>query len=122
MKTKSIKSKIAALDTRIKSIKSKAENAKYLKESGIFQTLESELEATIVLQKEVDTLKGTLKAKSRELEEGIRKLKKSSKDTGKILKKEKKPVKLARDERNQKAKSPANTGKTGSKKKMAKSK
>ena len=97
MKNKTINSKIEALSNYLKAIKSKAENAEYLKDSGVFQTLESNLEAIIVLQKDVDTLKETLKAKTQELEEGIKKLKKAGKDAKKILKKEKKPAKPSSD-------------------------
>ena len=90
MKTKTIHSKIDALSNRIKSVESKAENAKYLKESGIFQTLESDLEAAIVLQKEVQTLRDLQKAKIKELKDGVKKLKKDSREARKILKKVKK--------------------------------
>lgn len=120
MKNKTINSKIEALNGRIKSIKSKAENAKKLKESGAFQTLESDLEAVTVLQKEVQKLKGLLKTKTLELEEGIAKLKKSSKAAGKSLKKEKKPAKPSKAEKIRKEKSPAISKKTGSNKKMVK--
>ena len=119
MKNKTINSKIEALNGRIKSIESKAENAKKLKESGTFQTLESDLEAITVLQKDVQKLKDLLKTKTLELEEGIAKLKKSSKAAGKSLKKEKKPAKPSKEEKNPKEKSPA-IKKTGSKKKMVK--
>jgi hypothetical protein len=71
MKNKTINSKIEALSNQIKIIKSKAENAKNLKESGTFQTLETDLEATIVLQNDVQKLKDLLKAKTQELKEGI---------------------------------------------------
>jgi hypothetical protein len=122
MKNKTINSKIENLSSRIKSIKSKAENANYLKESGTFQILESDLEAVIVLQNDVQKLKDLQKTKTQELEEGITKLKKGSKDAGKILKKEKKPVKPSKKEKMQKEKSPAISKITGSKKKMVKSK
>jgi F0F1-type ATP synthase membrane subunit b/b' len=121
MKNKTISSKIEALNTRIKSIKSKAENAKYLKESGVFQTLEADLETTLGLQKDIDSLKGTLKAKTQELEEGIKKLKKGSKDARKILKTVKKTGKSSKEEKILKEKVPAKSKKAGSKKKTAKS-
>ena len=122
MKTKTINSNIATLSNRIKSIKSKAENAKYLKESGIFQTLESDLEAAIILQKDVHTLKDLLETKTKELEEGVKKLKKGSKDARKILKKVKKSVKPIKQQKSQKEKSPAIHKIHGSKKKIVKSK
>ncbi len=120
MKNKTINSKIEALNGRIKSIESKAENAKKLKESGIFQSLESDLEAITVLQKDVQNLKDLLKTKTLELEEGIVKLRKSSKAAGKSLKKEKKPSKPHKAEKIRKEKSPANSTKTGGKKKAVK--
>jgi predicted nucleic acid-binding Zn-ribbon protein len=122
MKNKNINSKIDSLSYRIKSIKSKAENAKYLKESGIFQTLESDLEAAIILQKDVQTLKDLLKTKTKEMEEGVKKLKKGSKDARKILKKVKKSVKPIKEKKSQKVKSPAILKIHGSKKKIVKSK
>ena len=122
MKNKNLNSKIDALSNRINSTKSKAENAKFLKESGIFQSLETDLEATLVLQKDVQTLKYLLKTKSQELEEAVKKLKKGSKDAGKILKKDKKPEKQSREENIQQEKSPAIRKLQGSKKKKAKSK
>jgi hypothetical protein len=113
MKNKAINSKIEAIGNLIKSIKSKAENAKNLNESGTFKTLESDLEAASVLQKEVQTLKDTLNAKTQELKAGITKLKKSSKNAGKILNQEKKSIKSS--------KTPATLEKTAkSKKKPAK--
>jgi hypothetical protein len=121
MKKKTINSKIEALNLRINSIKSKAENAKFLKESGVFQTLESDLEAAINLKKEVQKLKDLLKAKTQELEEGIAKLKKGSKDAGKTLKKEKKPAKTSREEKIQKEKS-SDKSKISRSKKIVKSK
>ena len=122
MKNKTINAKIEALSNRIKSIRSKAENAKNLKESGIFQTLESDLEATIVLQNDVQKLKDLLKTKTQELEDGITKLKKGSKTARKTLKKEKKPVKTSKKEKTQKEKSPVISKIAGSKKKLVKSK
>jgi hypothetical protein len=121
MKNKSINSKIDTLSSRIKSIKSKAENAKYLKESGTFQTLESELEAAIALQKEVQALKDLLKTKTKELEEGVKTMKRTSKDARKILKKNKKPEKLSRKKKTEKVKSPAIPKIQGNKMKMGKS-
>jgi hypothetical protein len=97
MKKKNINSKIDSLGNRIKSIQSKAENAKHLKESGIFQTMESDLAAASALQNEIQTLKDLLKTKKKELEAGVKKLKKSSKDAGKIFKKDKKPAKQFRE-------------------------
>lgn len=117
MKNKTINSKIEALSHRIKSIKSKTENAKYLNESGIFQTLESDLEAAIVLQKDVDTLKGTLKTKTKELEDGIRKLKKGNKDARKMLKVEHKTIKLPKEKKIQNGKLPASKVPVSKKKK-----
>jgi hypothetical protein len=121
MKNKTINSKIDALSNRIKSIKSKAENAKNLKESGIFQTLESDLEATIILHKDVETLKDTLKTKTKELKEGVTNIKKSSKNARKMLKKEEKPVKPSKGKKIKKDKSSDKSEVTGSKKKMVKS-
>ena len=122
MKNKNMISKIDSLSNRIKSIKSKAENAKYLNESGTFQSLESDLEATLALQKEVQTVKDLLKTKTKELEEGIKKLKKSSKDARKIFKKEKKTVKPSREEKNRKEKAVPLDKIPGIKKKTVKSK
>jgi hypothetical protein len=122
MKNKNMISKIDSLSNRIKSIKSKAENAKYLKESGIFQTLESDLEAALVLQKEVQSIKDLLKSKTKEWEEGVKKLKKSSKAARSILKKDKKPVKPPKEQKIQKEKSPAIPRIPESKKKTGKSK
>jgi hypothetical protein len=106
MKNKTINSKIENLGNRIKSIKSKAENAKNLKESGTFQTLDSDLEATIILHKDLQTLKNALKTKKKELEEGVAKLKKRSNDARKMLKMEEKPAKSSKDKKIRKDKSP----------------
>jgi hypothetical protein len=106
MKNKTINSKIEALSNRIKSIKSKAENAKNLKESGTFQTLDSELESTIILHKDVQNLKNALKTKTKELEEGVAKLKKRSKDARNMLKIQEKPVKQSKGKKISKDKSP----------------
>jgi hypothetical protein len=121
MKTKTIHSKIDVLSNRIKSVESKAENAKYLKESGIFQTLESDLEAALVLQKEVQTIRDLQKAKIKELKAGVKKLKKDSSEASKILKKVKKSVKPSKEEKIQKEISPSISKIPGNKKKTVKS-
>lgn len=116
-----MKSKIDSLNNRIRSIDSEAENAKYLKESGVFQTLETDLEAAIVLQNELQTLKDSLKSKKNELEERVKKLKKSARDARKTLKKNKKPGKQSRIKKIQKEKSVAIGKFPGSRKKAIKS-
>jgi hypothetical protein len=122
MKNKTISSKIETLSNRIKSIKSKAENAKNLNESGTFKSLESDLEATIVLKNEVQKLKDLLKTKTQELEVRIAKLKKGSKAARKTLKKENKTINSSGKDKNRLEKFSAISKIPDTKKNMVKSK
>jgi hypothetical protein len=93
MKTKSIDRAIGAFTNQIKTIKKKGLNEHAGQAKKSLQTMETDLETSINLQKEVHTLRDSLKIKKKELETGVNKLKKDSKEFKKALKNDKKAAK-----------------------------
>ncbi|HLO60003.1 MAG TPA: hypothetical protein VK179_14745 [Bacteroidales bacterium] len=75
MKKKSIKSKINTFSKEVKSIKKKGAYEKGQKARSAFQAMESDLNITIDLQKEIRNLKGALKTKKKDLVLALKKLK-----------------------------------------------
>jgi septation ring formation regulator EzrA len=91
MKTKSLDNKINAFIQKIESLRKKGikEQTEGVKEA--FKVLETELDSTLRLQNEVQSLKTSLRDKKKDLETGIKKLQKSS-DAIKIARKKEKSV------------------------------
>jgi hypothetical protein len=99
MKNKSIDNKIKVFINLIKSIKKRIENMQTGQTKAALQTMESDLKATIGLQKEIQQLKDTLKIRKKEVLTGVRKLKDDSKEIKKAQKKDKKDLKRIKAEK-----------------------
>jgi hypothetical protein len=93
MKTKSIDRAIASFTNKIKTVIKKGLNEHAGQAKTTLQTMEADLKTSINLQKEVHELKDSLKIKKKELETGVNKLKKDSKEFKKALKNDKKALK-----------------------------
>jgi hypothetical protein len=93
MKTKSIDRTIGSFTNQIKTVKKKGVNEQAGQAKTTLQTMEADLKTTINLQKEVHELKDSLKIKKKELETGVNKLKKDSKEFKKAQKNDKKALK-----------------------------
>ncbi len=109
MKNKSIENKLNAIINLIKSINKKKGNTQTGQTQVKLQSLESDLKATVGLQKDVQNLKDALKTRKKELKAGVKKLKKGSQEIKKAQKKDKKAEKKVKPEIKQKKVTPSKT-------------
>jgi len=96
MKNKTIRDRIDASISLIKSIQKKSDFSQAKKTKGPLKILTSELDTTINLQKEVRKLKNDLKTRKKELEALVKKLSKDQKEVKKARKEDKKAAKIAK--------------------------
>ncbi len=96
MKTKTLNNKINSYINLINSFHRKYEISVAGQNTEKLNTLETDLEAVLALQKDVQTLKDSLKTKKKELETGIEKLKQDKSEFKKALKSFKKSARIAR--------------------------
>ncbi|MBN2173697.1 MAG: hypothetical protein JW731_06180 [Bacteroidales bacterium] len=102
MKTKKSAKKVNLLTERFQSLVKKSANAQSDKTKQEVDNLQSEMNATIALQKEITDTKSLLKSKQKDLALGIEKLDKNSKKIKKDLKSEIKGTKALLKEEKQK--------------------
>ncbi len=95
MKTKTLNNKINSYVNLINSFHRKYEISVAGQNTEKLNTLEADLEAVLALQKDVQTLKDSLKTKKKELENGIEKLKQDKSEFKKALKSFKKSARIA---------------------------